>query len=334
MYTEIERLTRTIIGRVCKPDVCSANASVTEEIFDNPENLLPVEKITLSSSISAELTKVKEIEKINFFNRAQKHYIAACKHIIHKSGLKSEFLKNCHCLHPSMRKTDASSAEISLIAKKLPLDIKTDVLIDEWNLLKTEEDEPGSDRGRIDTYWNQFSTRKSLRGDPLFPTVCKVAIAVLTVSHGNSDVERGFSGSARVLTDDRASMSERTLNAVMTVKSALKLYDNKAHLVPIDKELLSLAHKAYQSYKIYLEDEKKKKEEEANRKQKEQERKAEEERSKKELKGIQTKILQKEEELKEKRKDEEEKRRTADKCACLPLFVCSWFYLIMILFYF
>lgn len=313
MYTEIDRLARTLIGRVCKSDVCASNATISEDIFDKPENLLPVEQVIVGSEIAAELSKVKDLDKANFLLRARKHYISACKHIIQKSGLKNDFLKNCRCLHPSIRKSISSSADIGQIAKKLPLDIKIDVLLDEWNLLRNEQDEPGSDKDRIDTYWNQFYGKKTLQGEVMFPSVCKVTKAVLTVSHGNSDVERGFSASSRVLTDDRASMSERTLNAIMTVKSALKLYGNKAHLVVIDKELISLSHRAHQSYKLHLEDEKKKKEEEENRKQREAEQIAEEERSKQELEEMQLNMLQKEEELKAKRKEEEEKRQTADK---------------------
>lgn len=53
-------------------------------------------------------------------------------------------------------------------------------------------------------------------------------------------------------------MSERTLNALLTVKAALKAFDNKPHLVPITKELISMSRVAYQSYKSYLEDKKKK----------------------------------------------------------------------------
>lgn len=68
-------------------------------------------------------------------------------------------------------------------------------------------------------------------------------------------------------------MSERTLNALLTVKAALKAFDNKPHLVPITKELISMSRVAYQSYKSYLEDKKKKEDDKAEKERREKENK-------------------------------------------------------------
>lgn len=68
-------------------------------------------------------------------------------------------------------------------------------------------------------------------------------------------------------------MSERTLNALLTVKAALKAFDNKPHLVPITKELISMSRVAYQSYKSYLEDKKKKENDKTEKERSEKEKK-------------------------------------------------------------
>ncbi|XP_062556179.1 uncharacterized protein LOC134221020 [Armigeres subalbatus] len=68
MYTEIDKLARTLIGRVCKPDACSPNTTPTEDIFDKLENLLPVEQIIVGSDVTAELSTVKEVDRGNFFS--------------------------------------------------------------------------------------------------------------------------------------------------------------------------------------------------------------------------------------------------------------------------
>ncbi|KAJ8869657.1 hypothetical protein PR048_028650 [Dryococelus australis] len=47
-------------------------------------------------------------------------------------------------------------------------------------------------------------------------------------------------------------MGEQTLNATMTVKCALKLFNNMPHLVPITQELLAMAHCARNKYQAYL----------------------------------------------------------------------------------
>jgi hypothetical protein len=47
----------------------------------------------------------------------------------------------------------------------------------------------------------------------------------------------------------------------MTVKSVMRVYDNKPFMVPITKELITLGHLANKNYKAYLDDKKKKEEE-------------------------------------------------------------------------
>lgn len=83
-----------------------------------------------------------------------------------------------------------------------------------------------------------------------------VVKASLALSHGNAEVERGFSRSGRVLTDDRSALSVRSLNAILNVANGLKMVDNKPHLIPITKELIEAARVAYKSYQTYLEEEK------------------------------------------------------------------------------
>lgn len=231
--------------------------------------------------------------------------MAECKYVIVKSSIHNTFLKQCRCLHPAERKSSRSSKDIVEMAKALPIDVKIDMLLDEWNLLRREKDELGSEEWRVDKYWNQFFHIKSASEDFKFPKVSMVVKAALSVSHGNADVERGFSTSSRILTDDRASMSERTLNALVTVKSALKLYKNKPHLVPITKELLAMSHSAYSHYKMFLEEEKRKKQEE--------EKIRLEESKKKKLMDESRKTISEEEKRLTLRDEEEQKRRTADR---------------------
>lgn len=246
-------------------------------------------------------------------NNAKKHYVAAGKHVINKSGLQNTFIKYCQCLNPKAVDNSRSSKYIVQVAKSLPIPIKLDLLVDEWNLLKCEVVQEGSADWRIEEYWNQIFILKTASGEQKYPTVSKVVKTVLAASHGNADVERGFSTSGRILTDDRASMVEKTLNAFMIVKSVLRSYANEPHQVPITKNLLMMAQKAYANYKLYLEEEKQKKVAENEEKSKAKERKAAEEQDRKKMKELKSSIERREEEVKILRKDEEEKRQTAEK---------------------
>jgi len=72
-----------------------------------------------------------------------------------------------------------------------------------------------------------------------------VVKACLTLSHGSAEVERGFSRSGNILTDDKSSMSCRILNGHLNIQDGLSRYTKKQKLVPMTKELLlssRLAH--------------------------------------------------------------------------------------------
>lgn len=100
---------------------------------------------------------------------------------------------------------------------------------------------------------------KSSSGELKYPLLAEVVKAALSLSHGNADVERSFSKSKRVLTEDKAQMSERTLDAKLTVIDALKSYNNRAALVTITGDFITRAYGAHNSYMNYLEAEKNKK---------------------------------------------------------------------------
>lgn len=112
----------------------------------------------------------------------------------------------------------------------------------------------------IDTYWSQILETTKDDGSFKFPTVGKVVKAALTLSHGNADVERNFSSSGNIMSEGKSSLTVRTLNAILTVKTILREYENKPQNIEITKELLQLANLAGVSYHNFLEQERRKKE--------------------------------------------------------------------------
>lgn len=124
-----------------------------------------------------------------------------------------------------------------------------DCHVDEWKLLQLESMtmENISETSRIDHYWRQFIYIEDNSKNLKYGIISKVIKASLSLTHGNADVERGFSNSGRILTDEKTAMSLRILNARLYIKDSLKLYSNKPELVPFTKELLSLAKSANSS---------------------------------------------------------------------------------------
>lgn len=109
---------------------------------------------------------------------------------------------------------------------------------------------------RIDDFWFQIFSLKT-PPDFRYPFITKVVKAALSLTHGSAAVERGFSESGNILTDDRANLSEKTLNAILSVRNGLKYDVMEAYKVPITGELMNLARKAHREYQLYKEEEKK-----------------------------------------------------------------------------
>lgn len=278
LYKELSALVQILMGRFCTRAFLQTNSMDIESILSDT-NHLPLNQIVLSENTENEIKTLSESEKFNFLKAAKQHYMVACVYIIEKTSLSSNFLKKLRCFHPLERKSIRSCREIVAVAKTLQIDVPYDRLVDEWKALQLEKENVQS--GRIDVYWENLLSLKG-SGDKLkYPSVSMVVKAALILSHGNAEVERGFSSSGLVLTDDKASMSERTLSSIMTVKSVLKLYANKPELVPITKELLMFARTAYRSYENYLTEQKQIKEKEEQKKKEAEDRKHREDEIKK-----------------------------------------------------
>lgn len=136
----------------------------------------------------------------------------------------------------------------------MPLNVNTDLILDEFLLLKSESQLPKYYyHERIDTYWQRIFDIKRESGEYKYVYIPILIKSVLILSHGQADVERGFSKSVRTLTKERANMNEQTLNNILLISSALEIfYDNNIKNIEIDKKMLQLGLSAYKNYEAYL----------------------------------------------------------------------------------
>lgn len=309
----LNSLVTTLLGRICKLESLRILELENCEHLLNSEHLLPVTEMVFSDEISKILQAVTEKHRTVFCFQAQKHYAESVKHIIKKSSLSSPLLKSFSCFHPNERVSTNSCHSIVEVARVMPWEVPTDILLDEWKLLQLERDEEGSQNKRVDLYWLQFMEKRDFSGSPKYPTVTKVVTAALSLSHGNADAERNFSSSCRALTPARATMTERTLNSLMTVKSTLSAYENKPYLIPISKELLDMGRVAYKSYNAYLEERRRQEEEKEKKEKNEEERRVAEEENRKKLDLKRKSIIKDEEALVKMRKEQDNTLDNASK---------------------
>ena len=86
----------------------------------------------------------------------------------------------------------------------------------------------------IDKYWYQVLSTTTSHGAPQYVTLTKLVKCLLSLSHGNSDVERGFSQNNNLVSDDRASLNESSINGLRATNAGIKFFgDGKTHMVSI-----------------------------------------------------------------------------------------------------
>ena len=97
-------------------------------------------------------------------------------------------------------------------------------------------------------------------GEKKFPSVMKVIKTALVLGHGNAEVERGFSESGRSATDERARLSEASINGICATTDGLKAFKGPG-AVPVTKQLPQMGRSVHAHYVTCLEKERKEKEE-------------------------------------------------------------------------
>lgn len=249
---------KSILFRICKPESPLGLEALTAKYY------LPIEKIILESNLLEELKHIDKTDRINFLHKVRKHFEAAAEHLIKKTSFSNCLAKSLSILDPNCNVQNHK--DIVKIAQAMPFDVSETLLINEYCLYFTEHHSSSNEQynGRVDKYWaNVVKNNKH-------PELAKVVKAALTLSHGNADVERGFSYSGHILTSDRTSLSQRTLDCTIMAKQCISyLYDGKIENIVITKDLLKLSRTAYVSYKQYCEEQNKIKE---KKKQKEKEK--------------------------------------------------------------
>lgn len=289
LYKQLEKLIKILLSSVLKPENLEhlevSEYSEIDRLLIEPSKCLPYTEIECGEKAKRIIDTLSERDKTFILNSFRKFYVAAIKHICQKAlGSGSASLKYFQCLAPGNVRDKSSRRKVIKMVECLPVDLDIDQVSIEWKLLQLDSDVDFNCDCRIDIFWNKVFELSSPHNNesPRYPSISTLVKASLALSHGSADVERGFSRSGRVLTEDRAQMSERMLNSQLAVIDGLKIFENKTHCVPITKELLKLAQGAHRSYQTYLDELKRREKEEENLAQAKKLEVAEAERKKKE----------------------------------------------------
>lgn len=197
-----------------------------------------------------------------FFSNIRNIYSIVTKELLETLPIHNDLLRHLKCLHPSMRLSETSHINIMNIARSIPqINIPDDIdrIHAEWLLYQNENIpnewfEKIDGYHSIDYYWKKVFTLKTTNGTNKYIALSKLVKCVLALSHGNADVERGFSENAFLFTDDRSLLSDGSINGLRSTRDGIKYFGNgKPHEVQITKNLLDCIRDAHSRYNSDLE---------------------------------------------------------------------------------
>jgi hypothetical protein len=130
------------------------------------------------------------------------------KELIKSLPLSNDFLRHLQCLQPLLRKDESSRNSILHLARNVP-HLLTNEEVDrvgaEWRIYQMadipddwfkkiiDSSNNAIEYVPIDKYWHQVLSTVTSTGVPQYLVLIKLVKCLLSLSHGNSDVERGFS---------------------------------------------------------------------------------------------------------------------------------------------
>ena len=223
--------------------------------------------ISLGEETRRLLVDVSASEGATFFHDVKLIYHAIADNLKKHLPLKNTFLKDLHVLDPASRTEPDSADTMIRVARAIPKllnDIEIDHIryecmtyaaenIDEsWYIKRKYQDSNGNnhvEHHRIDYYWNKVLSLTTVFGLPKYPTLSKVVKNILIISHGNSDVERGFNVNEHSVTENRTLLSLSSINGLRSMWDAINFFGSGlSHRVPITIDMIPAVQKPKSVY--------------------------------------------------------------------------------------
>ena len=178
-------------------------------------------------------------------------------------------------------------------------------VVDEWKVYQVDTDLPNYDpKERIEVFWKQVFELQGLAGEPKYQILPVVVKSALVLTQTNAESEHSLSVNARIVTNDRSLLGEKTIVGIHTLKEAIWFFDpdnKQPEKIEINSNLKKAVKSAHAAYRDHLEREK-----EMESKKKEEERRlkelAEKEKEEKEMLKKKESLAKSEEGLDEQEK--------------------------------
>lgn len=231
---------------------------------------LPVDQMNIGHESSACLNRVKSSLPNGvlqtFYLDARSFYQSVTAYMQGHLPLNNSLLRNLKCLHPPTSR-DCDDHVIKDVARSLKhTGISGDLLDrlgEEWRAYQSDPEitenmyvQSKSDNDSalnvvykgIDEYWTSISQLTKPGGEPKFPSLVRVARVGLLLSHGNSDVERGFSRNNLLVTKQRVNLANDSICGLRLIQDAVRVHGGISQ-IPITRQMILTVRNSHAKYK-------------------------------------------------------------------------------------
>ncbi|CAF3425785.1 unnamed protein product [Rotaria sp. Silwood2] len=266
LYGECYNLLRNLLLSFVKEETLKDKEgiqllSVSFELHNNQKNNIDID---IGESTRTCINNLSVNEKVTFFQDVRQIYCTMTKELIKSLPINNDFLRHVQCLQPLARKEQSSRTSIMYLARDLPhllTNEEVDQVGAEWRVYEmadipedwikksTNSLNDVVEYVPIAKYWYHVFSIRTTIGTPQYVTLTKLVKCLLSLSHGNSDVERGFSQNNHLVSDERSSLNEASINSLRATNAGIKFFGGgKVHLVPATSALLSNVQEAHSRY--------------------------------------------------------------------------------------
>ncbi|KAJ8031243.1 hypothetical protein HOLleu_27914 [Holothuria leucospilota] len=322
LYSVLKSLMQCFVKQTVLADVTTAlrMSKISVEDKKNLKELSNVDVGFVAKNLLSQLKKrgaISDREVLKFKQECQTFLSSVCKKLLEKSPIKYPIVRTSSWLNPECVASQPVNSKSTLTTcLQLLVDAgyvharDCDRVLREFQALVDNSSSEGSptpfaafsrETDRLDTFYYK------LEGQTSYSRLWAVVKMMLSLSHGQADVERGFSVNKELTVENQ---KENSLNARRLISDHLKNVGGVCK-VNISKELLSYARNARQRYRQHLEEEAAKKQEtKRGEKRKELQREVEQYKKRK---------AQMESDIKELQREADEKAEAAEHTCDLTL---------------
>lgn len=221
IYIESRRFLKILCTNFVKPSYYSSELELDRlNVFD-PHALLPVEDINVGSDTMSLLINCKQTDNEQFKLKCLKFYQQAVAQVFKRLPIKDNFYKNISFVQPQNALNVNINHDITELCNKFENKIDPLKTISEYKNLKAyffEKEKEDLLCSNVIEFWIKLLELKNFNGEFQFKNISTLALIILSLTHGNADVERVFSIMADVKSKKRNRLSPATMSDIIRIK--------------------------------------------------------------------------------------------------------------------